>query len=638
MGWNILTYSNNDLRVFDARLLRAFVRWWWLILGGALLAALAFFAVNPSLPGAYRSSAVVRLTPAQEANFRAWQKPGPEVLPVRVQQKRMKITFREAIGPSSDTSRVLYVEAYGDTPEQAHALVADNLDEWLRSTPFDRLSVIVVAADLPQETVHAERGTASLIAGFAALPVMAIISLALSYPSARAGLAVLANPTIGTVLLIFVVTDLALGGNGYLAQVGSVRLRDLLFILCMIWAVASVVARPECRPPRAIWWLLAIFCGVTSFGFLYGYLAGNFDTGYVLSAGRPAMEVNTSSVAAIMLELKPLLYFPMLLFFVVAIRSRHEVTTVVSIVVASGVLLASSYLLLLLSAKLGLVSYGAIYDTLGASDEFIFRHTVDKHAPFVGFFYKGMFYVCIAAILLSLDPFKLTKIAGTVAVAAVAFTLTRSLTFALALCLVVSVIMTHDRRAFRLIGQLVVLVAFTLFAHNADKSLPPEVAQGAAAAAAPSAGNTEGTSIVESLGRRTDSYRSGDIRFVADHLDLRTLLIGRGFGAKIDQRSRIELNYLEILYKQGLLGLATWFLLFGLTCWLYARTPSCNRALALALALSSLFVFVSTAATTFLTGSIGMGMVFITIAALIVLSREGKPVAWYSGWPNRVPT
>ncbi|MGY8709153.1 hypothetical protein RAD16_25710 [Bradyrhizobium sp. 18BD] len=545
----------------------------------------------------------------------------------------MRINFRELIGPDADGSRVLSIEALGDTPERATAWVADTLDQWLRDTPFSRRKVILSEADeLPPQMVHAGRGAASVLAGLAALPLMAVISLALSYRPVRTRLAVLASPMVGAVLLIFVVTDLALGGNGYLAKLGSFRLRDLLFVLCMLWAVASVVARPECRPPRAIWWLFAMFFGVTSFGFVYGYLAGNFDTGYVLSSGSD-MVADASPAAAVMLELKPLLYFPMLLFFVVAIRSRIDVTTVVSILVASGVLLAACYLLLLLSASLGLVSYAGIHDALFVSDEFIFRQTVDKHAPFVGFFYKGMFYVCIAAVLLSLDPFKMTKIAGAIAAAAVALTLTRSLTFALAACLVVGFVMTRDRRALQLAGQLAVLIAVMLFAHQADTNLRAEFER--SSVEHPRNKPPAGESIVKNFERPTDSYRSGDIRFVADRLDFRTLLIGRGFGAKIDQRSRIELNYLEVFYKQGLLGLATWFILFGAICWLYRRIPACNKTLALALLLASLFVFVSTAATTFLTGSIGMGMAFIAISSLSVLSRETKPVAWYPNWAAR---
>ena len=44
---------------------------------------------------------------------------------------------------------------------------------------------------------------------------------------------VVAHPIVGTSLLIVVVADLALGGNGYLIKIGPLRIRELLYIGCM---------------------------------------------------------------------------------------------------------------------------------------------------------------------------------------------------------------------------------------------------------------------------------------------------------------------------------------------------------------------------------------------------------------------
>src|SRR5207244_4240030 len=97
------------------------------------------------------------------------------------------------------------------------------------------------------------------------------------------------------------------------------------------------------------------------------------------------------------------------------------------------------------------------------------------------------------------------------------------------------------------------------------------------------------------LERDSDSLRRADISFVLDNLDFKTLAIGNGFGARIGQRTRIELNYFEILYKQGLPGLAFWFLLFAYLARLYRRTAA--HLSALPLFLSGLLAFVATMAT-----------------------------------------
>src|SRR3546814_19985519 len=101
------------------------------------------------------------------------------------------------------------------------------------------------------------------------------------------------------------------------------------------------------------------------------------------------------------------------------------------------------------------------------------------------------------------------------------------------------------------------------------------------------------------------------------------IAIGRGLGAPIGKRERIELNYLEILYKQGLPGLGLWGLLFLYGYYLYLKTPRHLKQFGLAYFLSGLFVFIVTASNTFLTGSIGMAVVFIATASLSVLARQG---------------
>src|SRR3546814_3208898 len=80
------------------------------------------------------------------------------------------------------------------------------------------------------------------------------------------------------------------------------------------------------------------------------------------------------------------------------------------------------------------------------------------------------------------------------------------------------------------------------------------------------------------------------------------IAIGRGLGAPIGKRERIELNYLEILYKQGLPGLGLWGLLFLYGYYLYLKTPRHLKQFGLAYFLSGLFVFIVTASNTFLTG------------------------------------
>jgi hypothetical protein len=417
------------------------------------------------------------------------------------------------------------------------------------------------------------------------------------------------------ILLVAVLLDLALGGNGYLVKIGSFRVREILFAFCIPWALLRLtIVRPVRLDPK-VWALFGLFVAVTAFGAALGYFNG-------------------SRSGVITAELKPLSYFPMLFFFLVSIQSRADLTLVARILVVCGILLSFLYLLLLLCAKIGLVGYSSIFNFLHVSDEFIFRHTFDNQAPFVGFFYKGAFYICIAALFLIFDPFRITKILAAVTVVAVAMTLTRGLCFSLAGCILAGAVLNRNwRRAPLLAGLAILLLSVYLFAQRAEQNLvfvevPPNTAQ-ANRPVLPK--RLPADQSVFQL-RQTDADRTSDIRFIVSKIDASMLATGRGLGAPIRDRDRIELTYFEILYKQGIPGLLVWALLFAYTVQLYRAVPAQTRTFGLAFFMSSLFVFISTAATTFLTGSIGMGVVFISTAGLSVLAREERRPMPRSDW------
>ncbi|MDP3075376.1 hypothetical protein [Bradyrhizobium sp.] len=419
-------------------------------------------------------------------------------------------------------------------------------------------------------------------------------------------------------LLVAVVIDLALGGNGYLVKIGPFRVREVLFVVCMAWVIARLTKINPIRLDRNILIISGAFFVVTAFDAALGYFNG-------------------SRFGAIVAELKPLGYFPMLLFFLVAIRTRYDLRLVASVLVVCGTLVASLYLLLLLSAKVGIFSYSGIFETLRFSDEFIFRNNPSQGGVFVGFLYKGAFYISIAALFLMFDPFRITKVLAAVTVVATAMTVTRGLCLALIVSIVCGVVLQRRwRRMPLLLGQAGLLLAVLLVAQQAETRLLISTGDFSR--------ETHGSpdpikdpvspSLLEGIQRPTDSYRTEDIKFVARELDFSMATIGRGLGSPIRGRERIEITYLEIFYKQGILGLAVWLALFLYILHLYLATPRQVKDVALAYFLAALFVFVATASNTFLTGSIGMGVVFISTASLLVLSREdprdtsGSP--WYS--------
>lgn len=399
-------------------------------------------------------------------------------------------------------------------------------------------------------------------------------------------------------LLVAVLLDLGLGGNGYLIQLFGVRLRVIFFGLCMVWVVLRLLVIEPVRIEQKWWWLLAAFVVITAFGTALGYVHGN----------RPG---------AITAELKPLAYFFMLPFFLIAIRTGTDVKLVAAILVLCGTTLAILYVLVLLAAAVGIVDYLDVFNFLRRSDEFIFRMS-DNKTEFVGFLYKGAFYTCVAAIFLAFSPSKRAKALCAIAVIATAMTLTRGLCLALLLALVVGAVMDWQRKRGAIVAaQCVLLIAVTVLAWRVDRQH---------AALESLARPDRKTSPSQEMRRPGDQDRVADILFVVHDMDIQTFVIGRGIGAPIRGRERIEMNPLEVLYKQGIVGAALWLALLWLLLALYrAAMPN---PLVLPMFLSGLFVYFATVTNTFLTGSIGMAVVFIAISSLVALK---KPLPFTSG-------
>jgi hypothetical protein len=232
-------------------------------------------------------------------------------------------------------------------------------------------------------------------------------------------------------------------------------------------------------------------------------------------------------------------------------------------------------------------------------------------------------------------------------------TMTRGLSFALLACIIAATALGRQwRRVPMYAVQAALLVGVVLVASSFDTSLQPPTLAVATSAPRPTAAPTTltgravalstelATTMAAPLVRPTDDGRLADIKFVLAEMDASMVAVGRGLGVPIrnPDRERIELNYLEIFYKQGIFGLLFWGAIFLYLSRLYYLTPPETKQFGLAFYLGSLFVFVANTTNPFLPGSMGMAPVFVALAALLVLSNEPRrPMQardWYGAPSN----
>lgn len=375
-------------------------------------------------------------------------------------------------------------------------------------------------------------------------------------------------------LLVLVLVELLLGGNGYLIEIGGIRLRVLLFCLCMASVAVHFLARPSNSLAWEIWFLMALFAAICAIGIATGMLHGN-PTSFILA------------------ELKALSYFPMLLFFAITIRNFNDIQLTVRLIIRCGILQAVLFIGLLILMHGGVLGYSSVYSFLSQSDEFIFRHNPDD-VFFVGFFYKGAFHLAIAGLFLLFYPSKKNFLLALLMILALALSMTRGLMAALLVSLALAALFVPRR-------DWLLMLVFAITVGTTALLL------------------TQGLTLLQRP--VSDQIRINDIRLIAEQLGVSDALLGKGMGAPIGERSRIEITYLEVFFKQGLVGLSLWAALLLVNIRAFLRMRGSARMLALPFLLSTFFVYAATATNTFLTGSIGMSTVLLSTTSLLALGN-----------------
>jgi hypothetical protein len=119
----------------------------------------------------------------------------------------------------------------------------------------------------------------------------------------------------------------------------------------------------------------------------------------------------------------------------------------------------------------------------------------------------------------------------------------------------------------------------------------------------------------------SDDARWRQIRQVLREVSFTSLFFGHGFGQGTALRPvHMEISYLEIFHKQGLLGLAFWFHLFYV---IYRKFGESKKdGLSTAFYYSVVFIFIQSATNQYFNNPIGLGMVSLSLVCLDRLASD----------------
>lgn len=383
------------------------------------------------------------------------------------------------------------------------------------------------------------------------------------------------------VFFILLALELFLLGSGRLIEIGFLTMRMILFTLAVFLSVVIIISTQRIEKNVAVILL-------TFFILLYISTVNGI--------------INGSDIYKILEDLKPLFFILILLTFSLFIKTKKNINLVVKLIKFSSIVLAILYLIFLLVMYLGIFDFSIVYSFLsGKSGEFFFRGSSNENASF---FYKGFLYLNIGFIFYIFSKKKYSKIFAFMLFTAIFFTFTRGFLLALVLAFLFFYILNFRNKKSFLLIVIIVLVTIALIPF-----------------------------IIELFGNRmeSDSIRLIQINQVLKAITPLSFFIGHGFGIGVPIREmHMEISYLEIFHKQGILGLSFWFTILILIIITFKKINNKN-CIAKSLLVSTFFVYLQSATNPFLNNPIGMTIVLLSLIILFRLkqfeNREGKVIA-----------
>ncbi len=386
---------------------------------------------------------------------------------------------------------------------------------------------------------------------------------------------------INKFLFVIILLELFLGGGGQLTKFGFLTLRMMLFFLALTINIPLFLITPKIN--KYVIELLVIFTLYLVFYFLIGFF-------------------KETSLSIIFRDIKPLIYFYSIIFFYNNIKELSDIKFIINILKISSIIMTILYILFYYLINFGLIDFPQFYHTLSISGEFFFRGEQ-------AFFYKGFFYMCVGFIFFFNEKKVLSNFLSILIFAAIVLTFTRGFILSLILSYIMLEIFSK-RFSFKTLILLVfnILIIGALFIFYNFQNI----------------GNKA----------TSDSVRLNTIDEVYEQTGFINTFIGNGFGKGVTSRDiHMEISYLEIFFKQGILGLFFYLYMFIFLIQFYNRAvKNGNSYYAKPLLLAAIFTYIQSFTNPFINNPIGMSMVIISLISLDMLgnSKIDNDISLYS--------
>ena len=375
-------------------------------------------------------------------------------------------------------------------------------------------------------------------------------------------------------LFVIILLELFLLGSGQFISISGISLRMLFYTSAIM--LSTILILQGIKTQRLVFLFLLIYISMLSFSSLLGILNG-------------------ASISSILENIKPLIFAFMIIPFSLFIINLKRVYLVGKLIKISGLFMSVSLISLLIFLYFGYIDFNAMYIILSSdANDFMINN-----ADIPRIFYKGFLYVCIAFIFYTYSNNKYKVLILSLLFISIVLTFTRGFLLALILSFVfISIIEFKQKKSFYILLTIFIGLAILL------------------------------PFYVNIIGERdvSDSIRILQIKEVFDSITISSFFIGHGYGIGVPTRPNgMEITFLEIFHKQGILGLFLWigFLFYMIFNYLNIRNLAYKKMFKPFL-VSTFFVYFQSLTNPYLNNPIGMSMVLLAFSVLLVILNIEK--------------
>ena len=380
--------------------------------------------------------------------------------------------------------------------------------------------------------------------------------------------------TINIVLGILIFVELFAFGSGRILTVsGNLTMRIINFGLMIL--ISGWYACIKVKVPYQIIFFFFFFLLLLIIGSSIGFVNGARDL--------------------IFIDIKLQSYFLTILFMFYYISNIAKIRIVVTIFKYTVLGIAILYVIYLILIFNNVLDYHKVYELLSIPKDFKFRGISGV------FFYKGFIYLPLLLLLFLIEK-RISFLPIFILLVAIYYTQTRSFWILGVLAVFAGIIYKLKRNNFKIslisfvIFNILLLGAFVFIAFNFNG--------------------------VDGARLEGDEIRIETIVQVIDRVNVVSLFVGHGLGVGVPIRPvHMEIVYMEIFHKQGLLGLLFWFMLLidSLRMMVLARK---EKALAFFFGISILLIYIQSMFNPFLNNSMGIGFILVAYISLYRIKKN----------------